>query len=478
MLLLEALLPLAQFNLKAKVDPVVTCSDASESGGGMCFSSRLSWAGRAEAEWLVKEGPDKDPQRPDAEVVSEEKILVIDLFAGLGGLEVALEKAGVRVHHSLMVEKDVDCRHLLRRSHLEDERSALFYEAVRVMEMVENMATERRLWVVKFLENVVPDESDSDIDEMSAALKIHPILVESGKLSRVRRPALHTMCCGWRSSEPVGSFLKQGITWLAGEADGNLKFPTFTRSIPRRRPPPCPAGLDSTDIVTRDRWKDDQFRYPPYVYAEKFLVKGTDDVLRTLAAAEREVLMGYPRGCTSALPEGEEETRNAKDLRCAAIGNSFHTNTVAAIFDKAFATMGLKKEKGVQRIVDQFVSSLEDPPEPSLADDAPVSEGEDMILEREDDEESLIGERGTYGTGLGQVARLVPGDAGDATVFDVAGLCCKIVGLTEMVGDWRWEPLSCASNPLDVGGHGKLRFGEANKFGDLQNRRVEAVFPK
>ena len=190
----------------------------------------------------------------------------------------------------------------------------------------------------------------------------------------------------------MGSFLKQGITWPAGEADGNLKFPTFTRSIPRRRPPPCPAGLDSTDIVTRDRWKDDQFRYPPYVYAEKFLVKGTDDVLRTLAAAEREVLMGYPRGCTSALPEGEEETRNAKDLRCAAIGNSFHTNTVAAIFDKAFATMGLKKEKGVQRIVDQFVSSLEDPPEPSLADEGPVSEGEDMILEREDDEESLIGE--------------------------------------------------------------------------------------
>ena len=138
------------------------------------------------------------------------------------------------------------------------------------------------------------------------------------------------------------------------------------------------------------------FRYPPYVYAERFLVKGTDDVLRTLSAAEREVLMGYPRGYTSALlkkmPEGEEEIQNAEDLRCAAIGNSFHTNTVAAIFDKAFATMGLKKEKGVQRIVDQFVSSLEAPPEPSLADEAPVSEGEDMILEREDDEESLIGE--------------------------------------------------------------------------------------
>lgn len=117
MLLLEALLPLAQFDLKAKVDPVVTCSDASESGGGLCFSSRLSWAGRAEAEWLMKEGSERDPQQLDVEVVSEEKILVIDLFAGLGGLEVALEKAGVKVLHSLMVEKDVDCRRLLRRKY-------------------------------------------------------------------------------------------------------------------------------------------------------------------------------------------------------------------------------------------------------------------------------------------------------------------------------------------------------------------------
>ena len=54
--------------------------------------------------------------------------------------------------------------------------------------------------------------------------------------------------------------------------------------------------------------------------------------------------------------------------------------------------MGLKKEKGVQKIVDQFVSSLEAPPEPSLTTDAPVSEGEDMILERADDEESLMGD--------------------------------------------------------------------------------------
>ena len=89
-------------------------------------------------------------------------------------------------------------------------------------------------------------------------------------------------------------------------------------------------------------------------------------MLRTLAAAEREVLMGYPRGCTSALPEGEEETRKCQGPRCAAIGNSFHTNTVRPFLTRP-SLPGAEKEKGVQRIVDQFVSSLRTPPEPSLA---------------------------------------------------------------------------------------------------------------
>ena len=42
MLVLEALLPLAFFNLKASIDAVVTVSDASETGGGLCYASRLT----------------------------------------------------------------------------------------------------------------------------------------------------------------------------------------------------------------------------------------------------------------------------------------------------------------------------------------------------------------------------------------------------------------------------------------------------
>ena len=55
MLVLESLLPMVVSDLKAKIDPVVTASDASETGGGACFASRLSQLGVDELEELMNE---------------------------------------------------------------------------------------------------------------------------------------------------------------------------------------------------------------------------------------------------------------------------------------------------------------------------------------------------------------------------------------------------------------------------------------
>ena len=101
-----------------------------------------------------------------------------------------------------MAEKDSRCEwgHLWRRqplglsqlpagrAHLEDPRSALFYEAVRVMDLVKEVADAEGMWNIRFLENAVPDEEE--IRTMSWALAMKPLLVDSRHLSRARRPRL------------------------------------------------------------------------------------------------------------------------------------------------------------------------------------------------------------------------------------------------------------------------------------------------
>lgn len=65
--------------------------------------------------------------------------------------------------------------------------------------------------------------------------------------------------------------------------------------------------------------------------------------------------MGFPRGHTKKMwkktPESEAEKVAAEDERCAAIGNAFHTNAVAALLDHALSSMKLKLRKGTEAIL-------------------------------------------------------------------------------------------------------------------------------
>eukprot|EP00435_Cladocopium_sp_Y103_P070467 s228_g35.t1 len=78
--------------------------------------------------------------------------------------------------------------------------------------------------------------------------------------------------------------------------------------------------------------------------------------MRPLKAEEREILMGFQPGHTAKMlkkaPESEDEKRRAEDLQCSAIGNSFHTNSVACLLDHALASLGLKERKGPKEIVE------------------------------------------------------------------------------------------------------------------------------
>ena len=60
-------------------------------------------------------------------------------------------------------------------------------------------------------------------------------------------------------------------------------------------------------------------------------------------------------------PETEEEERKAEDMRCSALGNSFHTNAVAALLDHGLSSLGLKERKGPQAIVASSLQNNELP---------------------------------------------------------------------------------------------------------------------
>ena len=126
---------------------------------------------------------------------------------GFKEVERALERCGGA--QKIIVGGGSPCQGLSRlsslREHLEDPRSRLFHEAVRIFREVEAVAADRGTWHIRLLENVVADVTD--IKEMSSHLELRPIMIESGNISRVKRPRLY-----WLSSplrEDPGAVLKE-----------------------------------------------------------------------------------------------------------------------------------------------------------------------------------------------------------------------------------------------------------------------------
>eukprot|EP00438_Fugacium_kawagutii_P027179 Skav234838 [mRNA] locus=scaffold1428:135350:140785:- [translate_table: standard] len=243
----------------------------------------------------------------------------------------------------------------VNRKHLQDERSALFYTLKTTLKWVEEVAQELGLWCLTFVENVEGD--DADIKEMSDELGLRPIKCCASGLSRVRRPRLfwcniamedhecYTM--KWHKlyhevvfderPEPLVHVPDPGWNWPAGKHDEDAKLPTFTRAIPRSRPPASPAGISKCSESTLKRWREDRMKYPPYTYAPAFLFAKEGENSRVATCTERERLMGFPTGYTAGL--FKKEVRTAADAeeqevtRCAALGNSVYVPPVACLID-------------------------------------------------------------------------------------------------------------------------------------------------
>ena len=91
--------------MRSPADPLVTVSDASTTGGGVCVSRGLTPYGAAAAVSYVR---GDCPEEHDFQ-----QVLTIGLFDGISGLRVAMDALGVPVAGHISVEKSPEARRVV-----------------------------------------------------------------------------------------------------------------------------------------------------------------------------------------------------------------------------------------------------------------------------------------------------------------------------------------------------------------------------
>ena len=319
-----ALSPLAYMDFRLATSELVTASDASTTGGGLCVSRELSPFSVAACQAECR-GDAVEPDEMD-------QVLVVSLFDGIGALRVALDALRVPVGGYVSVEISPEANRVVesffpevvcvgdvalvtsemvlgwrlrfanvglvllgagppcqgvsglnsdRKGALRDERSCLFQHVPRV----ETLLREHFKWrpVHRLIENVASMDAN-DCQTISTAYDTMPWHIDAGGLSLARRPRLYW--CSWEPLQLEGAKVvegKEGVLPVKGKVvlevtvderdflEGGWQrvrpgapFPTFTTARPSAVPGRRPAGLALCPPEAVARWKADLHRFPPY----------------------------------------------------------------------------------------------------------------------------------------------------------------------------------------------------------------------
>ena len=180
---------------------------------------------------------------------------------------------------------------------------------------------------------------------INQVLGITPTLIEAHNLTWVRRPRLYW--CSWpikpSSKEllvdhgsykhwifpdvkgPPGTWVEDG--WIH---TGGQPLPTFTRALPRSRPPQNPAGLETASLEAQQRWVTDSYRFQVYQYEDNHLL-WQGDQWRLPSLLERERLMGFDEQYISGMLPPKMSQHMAFNLGCSLIGNTFHVPSLVML---------------------------------------------------------------------------------------------------------------------------------------------------
>ena len=98
------LIPVCHMNFRLNLDPTITCSDASQHGGGVCVATGLTKFG----EQVAGGGTPWEMQD-----CRGGRVLSVGLFDGIGCLRTALDLLGCDVAGHISIEKDPAARRVV-----------------------------------------------------------------------------------------------------------------------------------------------------------------------------------------------------------------------------------------------------------------------------------------------------------------------------------------------------------------------------
>ena len=239
-----SMLAMASADLRSPISGLVTCSDASETGGGICCSGSLSGEGLRVLESLQTPLYKKTrcavfaPQ--GALTVSNDqgpRVMVVSLFDGIGAVMCGLSRLRCRIVAYASSEIDKPCRRLVRkrwpgvielgdvtkitdealetlwrsvcfqvdlvlagggspcqdlsvlladRKGLEGSRSKLFFDMPRIFKALKSICS---CPVFTFVENVFSMSKDNR-DQFTVELGHEPVLLDCTSFTKCRRPRL------------------------------------------------------------------------------------------------------------------------------------------------------------------------------------------------------------------------------------------------------------------------------------------------
>ena len=386
------LAPLMETDLRARPDLLVTCSDASEAGAGICASVGLSSYG-VEATLALP---------PVLPPLQERGFALLSMFGGIEAscrachllgivpirhVTVEIEKTAIRataevfpearayrdikeydrkaIHESLaganlafvLIIGGSPCQGLsganATGTGFLDDRSRLFFEFIRV---IRDVQAEHHS--VLYAGENVTSMTEENRDVFSSYMGTIPHRACASGISQARRDRFYWL--SWRVPASPGVTVERKPGYFKVRFEANLppsdlwadpgwvfcgspstRLPTFMRSIPKKKQTFLPAGIASTPADARRRWVRDAWRFPPYQYKKEFLMrhKRHPRILRVTNANERERLMFLGTDTTRYALNPVEAKRDPialEDARSSLIGNSFHAGVLALLLAPLF----------------------------------------------------------------------------------------------------------------------------------------------